>query len=61
MSLEGDFEQVLVEALVVILLQSGVSASSCGVALRQHVVLNRIEEAHLESRAADGVLVWECG
>jgi autotransporter translocation and assembly factor TamB len=48
MSLEGDLEQVLVEALVVVLLQFGFSAGSCGVAPGEHVVLDWVEEAHSE-------------
>jgi hypothetical protein len=46
MSLQCDLEQVLVEALVVILFQFGFSAGSCGVASEEHVVLGWVEETH---------------
>lgn len=46
MSLEGDLEQILVEALMIVLLQLGFSAGSCGVASGSHMVLDRVEKAH---------------
>lgn len=61
MSLERNPKQVLVDALVVVLLQSGFSAGSCGVASGEHVMFDRVEETHLEDTRWGGVLDSECG
>jgi len=47
MSLEGDFEQVFVQALVVVFRQFGVSVACFGVAAGGHGVLERVGETHL--------------